>query len=110
MDTIAADERAVFAPLLDGLLALPHVRVHGPQTLEDRTPTVCFSVDGRSPTEVADALAGEQVAVWGGSYYAVEVMASLGLAESGGAVRAGVSRYTTPEDVERLLAAVGHLG
>ena len=110
METIADEERGVFAPLLDGLLALPHVRVHGPRNLDDRTPTVCFSVEGRSSGQVADALAGERVAVWGGHYYAVEVMATLGLAETGGAIRAGVSRYTTSEDVERLLAAVARLG
>jgi cysteine desulfurase family protein (TIGR01976 family) len=109
MHTIADEERAVFAPLLDGLLALRQVRVHGPRTLADRTPTVCFSVTGHSSAQVADALAGERVAVWGGHYYAVEVMATLGLAEAGGAIRAGVSRYTTSEDVERLLTAVARL-
>ena len=32
--TIAKAEQAVFAPLLDGLLALPHVRMHGPRDLD----------------------------------------------------------------------------
>jgi cysteine desulfurase family protein (TIGR01976 family) len=109
MTAVADAECRVFAPLLDGLLALPHVRIHGPQTLEDRTPTVCFSVEGHTADQVAHALAAEQVAVWSGHYYAVEVMGALGLTERGGAIRAGVSRYTTPEDVERLLAAVTHL-
>jgi selenocysteine lyase/cysteine desulfurase len=109
MEQIGAGERAVFVPLLDGLLALPHVEVHGPHDLVDRTPTVCFSVAGRSSAEVAEALARSQIAVWGGNYYAVEVMATLGLAETGGAVRAGVSCYTTPDDVERLLTAVACL-
>jgi cysteine desulfurase family protein (TIGR01976 family) len=108
MDAVAAAERTVFAPLLEGLLALPHVRVHGPHDLVDRTPTVCFSVEGHTPAAVAGALADARVAVWGGHYYAVEVMASLGLAD-GGAVRAGVSCYTTPDDVQRLLGAVAQL-
>ena len=99
----------VFAPLLDGLLALPAVTVHGPRELEDRTPTVCFSVAGHPTDEVATALAEARVAVWGGSYYAVEVMDALGLAEGGGAIRAGVSCYTTADDVDRLLAAVTRL-
>ena len=99
----------MFAPLLEGLVALPHVEVHGPQTLDERTPTVCFSVAGHSTDEVAAALAAEQIAVWGGHYYAVEVMAALGLAEGGGAIRAGVSCYTNADDVERLLEAVARL-
>ena len=109
MHAIAKAEGAIFAPLLEGLLALAHVQIHGPRDLEDRTPTVCFSVDGRSADEVASALADDQIAVWGGHYYAVEVMAALGLAERGGAIRAGVSCYTSPEDVDRLLRAVSRM-
>jgi cysteine desulfurase family protein (TIGR01976 family) len=109
MDALGKAEGEVFAPLLEGLLELPGVTVHGPRDLEDRTPTVCFSVDARDTDEVATALAGEHVAVWGGSYYAVEVMGALGLTERGGAIRAGVSCYTTAEDVDRLLAAVRRL-
>ncbi len=59
----------------------PTCTVHGPRDLEDRTPTVCFSVDGHTADDVAAALADEQIAVWSGNYYAVEVMAALGLAE-----------------------------
>ena len=59
------------------------------------------------PTQVADALAAEQVAVWGGHYYAVEVMAALGLADGGRRDPGrGVAATRPPEDVERLLAAV----
>ena len=47
MDRIAADERAVFAPLLDGLLGIPGVTVWGPHDLADRAPTVAFTIDGR---------------------------------------------------------------
>jgi cysteine desulfurase family protein (TIGR01976 family) len=109
MTALAKAESTVFAPLLEGLVALPHVDVHGPQTLDDRTPTVCFTVAGHSTDEVAAALAAEQIAVWGGHYYAVEVMAALGLAEGGGAIRAGVSCYTNADDVDRLLEAVTRL-
>lgn len=109
MESIAAHERVVFAPLLDGLRQLPKVAVHGPRDGADRAPTVSFTVAGRRPEEVAEALAREQIAVWSGNYYALEVMTALGLQSSGGAVRAGVNLYTTPGDVERLLAAVAAL-
>ncbi len=58
MPVLAKAETQVFAPLLEGLLGLPKVRVHGPRDLEDRTPTVCFSVDGHSADEIATALCG----------------------------------------------------
>jgi cysteine desulfurase family protein (TIGR01976 family) len=109
MDRLAATESAVFAPLLDGLLAIRGVRVHGIATTEGRTPTVAFTVDGTTPDRVAAALAGDRIATWAGHSYAVEVVGQLGLAESGGAVRAGVSIYVDGDDVQRLLNAVARL-
>ncbi len=105
--TIAHHESARFARLLDGLLGMPHVTIHGPRDLAARTPTVCFSVAGRAPDAVAAALAARCVAVWSGNYYAVETMAALGLSD--GAIRAGVSCYTSDADVDRLLAGVAAL-
>ena len=53
--------------------------------------------------------AANKIAVWDGSSYAVEVVSRLGLAESGGVVRAGVVRYVTHDDVARLLRVVHSL-
>lgn len=109
MLNVAQYERDVFAPLLQGLLSMPRVKVWGPPTLEARTPTVAFTVNGVTPDRVAEVLAAKKIAVWAGSSYAVELVSHLGLAESGGVVRAGVVRYVTPDDVQRLLAAVAAL-
>ena len=109
MDRLAADEAVVFRPLLDGLQSLHGVRLWGPPTMEGRTPTVAFTIVGRTPDEIAAALAAEKVATWAGHSYAVEAVDQLGLAESGGVVRAGVVRYVEPDDVTRLLAAVERL-
>jgi selenocysteine lyase/cysteine desulfurase len=109
MDRIAADEGAVFAPLLDGLLGIPGVTVWGPHDRADRAPTVAFTIEGQAPAEVARALAAERIAVWSGHNYALGPVEALGLAETGGVVRAGVVRYITEDDVDRLLAAVDRL-
>ena len=109
MEQLAADEASVFAPLLDGLLSIPGVRVWGPTSLDGRTPTVSFTVDGMHPDEVASALAAEKIAVWSGHSYAVEAVDAMGLTESGGVVRAGVVRYIEPDDIERLLTAIRRL-
>jgi selenocysteine lyase/cysteine desulfurase len=60
------------------------------------------------PREVAERLGEENIAVWHGNYYAVEVMKRLGLAD-GGAVRAGIVHYNTAAEVEGLLAAIAAL-
>lgn len=107
-----ADQEAeleVFGPLLDGLLSMPRVTVHGPHDLLDRTPTVLFNVAGVHPADAAAALGRAHVAVWPGDSYAVEAAAALGLAGTGVGVRAGVVQYTSADDVEQLLKAVDGL-
>lgn len=109
MDRIQAAENELFAPLLDGLNAINGVTVWGVKGLVGRTPTAAFTVAGCAPAEVSQALAAEKVAVWDGHNYAVEVVDQLGLADKGGVVRAGISRYLEPADVERLLRVVERL-
>jgi cysteine desulfurase family protein (TIGR01976 family) len=109
MAAVEREERAVFAPLLAGLLDLDGVTIVGPATIEARTPTVAFTIDGHTPEEVSQALAGERIATWWGHSYAVEAVDHLGLADRGGVVRAGLAAYTTGGDVARLLDAVARL-
>jgi cysteine desulfurase family protein (TIGR01976 family) len=109
LERIAEYENAVFEPLLTGLQSIPGVRVYGPAGLEGRTPTAAFTIEGVAPYEAARALAADQVAVWDGHNYAVEVVDTLGLADSGGVVRAGLARYIEDDDVQRLLRVVDRL-
>jgi cysteine desulfurase family protein (TIGR01976 family) len=109
MDQLAAAEAALFDPMLDELRAIPGVQVYGEADPGRRTPTVAFTVAGHSPAAVAKALADEHLAVWDGHNYAVEVVRQLGLADTGGVVRAGLSRYTDDVEVRRLLDAVAHI-
>ena len=106
MDRIQSAENELFAPLLDGLNSIKGVTVWGVNGRDGRTPTAAFTVADCAPSEVSQALAAEQIAVWDGHNYAVEVVGQLGVAESGGVVRAGISRYIEPDDVQRLLRVV----
>ena len=106
MGNVEAAERELFAPLLQGLQSMSGVKVYGVQGLEGRTPTAAFTVQGHTPAAVAEALANAKVAVWDGHNYAIEVVGQLGLADTGGVVRAGISRYLEPDDVNRLLNVV----
>jgi cysteine desulfurase family protein (TIGR01976 family) len=98
---------ALLARLLDGLAAVDGVRVLGQP--RQRTSTVSFLVDGRSPAAVAARLAEQGIAVWAGDNYAVELMRRFGLAEAGGAVRASIVLYNTAEEIDRLVDAVARL-
>ena len=91
---------------LAGLAELHHVRLFG-LVDGDRTPTFSVSVDGMAIDEVAAALAERGVYVTHGTYYAVEVMKSLG---QEGLVRIGFTHYNTRDEVDRVLAALDELG
>ena len=106
MQKLQAIESAVFAPLLEGLLETQGVRVWGPQDLASRAPTVSFTIDSMTPDRVAQELASKKIAVWSGDSYAMEVVAQLGLTESGGVVRAGIARYVDNDDVKNFITAV----
>ena len=109
MDHLAAAEAGVFSSLLEGLQSIRGVKVWGSQTLEGRVPTAAFTIEGVHPAEASKALGTKNIAVWDGHNYAVEVVDQLGLADSGGVIRAGISRYVELPDVDRLLAAVADL-
>jgi len=103
MGDLQQHEQAVFARLLAGLQDRPDVQLLGAPVR--RTPTVAFTVEERTPHEVAVDLGRAGVAVWAGDYYAVELMRAVGLGEHG-AVRAGVVGYTCDDDVDRLLESL----
>jgi cysteine desulfurase family protein (TIGR01976 family) len=105
-------EQTLSARLIAGLQRLPGVLIRGitdPARLADRVPTVSFTLEGHAPAEVAQALTAENIYVWDGDYYAVEVIERLGLAETGGMVRVGAAHYNTVEEIDRLLEALAAL-
>jgi cysteine desulfurase family protein (TIGR01976 family) len=100
--------QALLERLWEGLRTIPGITLYGPAPSEPRTPTVAFTVDGRSSDQVATALATKGVFVSNGDFYATTVVARLGLSAQG-LVRAGCACYTTEEEVDRLLEGVGSL-
>jgi cysteine desulfurase family protein (TIGR01976 family) len=105
-------ERALVPPLLEGLGAIPGLRVRGitdPLRIEERCPTVAFTLDGHHPQAVSRALGERGICTWDGDYYAYELIRALGLAESGGMVRVGLAHYNTAGEVDDLVRAVADI-
>jgi len=110
-DAIAAHERRLVSRLLEGLAALPSIRVWGirdPARLDERAPTVSLTHARLSPAAIAEHLAGQGIFAWHGNHYALELIEALGLAPDG-TLRIGLLHYNTAEEVERLLAALAEL-
>ncbi len=101
--------QALVTRLYEGLSTLSGVTVYGPGPDRVRTPTVAFVVNGRSSDEVARELVSRGLFLSNGDFYATTVIARLGHG-SNGVVRAGCACYTSPEEVERLIAAVAEIG
>ncbi len=94
--------------LWSGLKAIPGVTLFGPPPSRPRTPTVAFTVAGRTADEVAVALARRALFLSHGDFYAATVIKRLGQGEHG-VVRAGAACYTTEEEIDRLLEGVGEI-
>jgi cysteine desulfurase family protein (TIGR01976 family) len=92
----------------EGLSQSKGVRLYGPGPERRRTPTVAFTVEGVTSTEVARRLASRGLFLSHGDFYAATVVEQLGLRPEG-LVRAGCACYTTREEVERLVAGVGEI-
>ena len=108
-EAMHAHESALFRVLEDGLRAIDGVRFYGVARGQPRTPTCAFTVEGRTPDEVAHRLGREGVFVWNGDFYATTVCDALGLSDCGGLVRAGVAPYCTEDDVRRLIDGVARI-
>lgn len=109
MAAIQEYEQSLAARLIAGLRELPGARIYGytaESDLKRRVPTVALTIAGHTPRALAERLGERGVFTWDGNYYAVTLMERLGLEASGGALRIGLAHYNTPDEVDRLLAAL----
>jgi cysteine desulfurase family protein (TIGR01976 family) len=112
MRAIRAYEMELYARLVEGLEAIPGLRLYvitDRSRFGDRTPTAALRLSGLAPRAVAEALGAEGIAVWDGDFYATGLMERLGLLASGGVVRIGLTHYNTAAEVDRLVEALGRI-
>jgi cysteine desulfurase family protein (TIGR01976 family) len=110
MTGISAYEHGLAASYYEGVRRIRGVRVWGPDfSGRARAPTVSITFDRHTPSAAATALGEQGLCVWDGHFYAARAVEVLGLAERGGLLRTGISMYSSPADLARLLAAVERL-
>ncbi len=109
MAAMAAYERQISERLITGLSQISGLRIWGItdlKRLDRRVPTVSFTLEGWRPRDAAEKLAGQNIFVWDGNYYALAIMERLDLQQHGGMVRVGAAHYNTFEEIDRLIEAV----
>ena len=112
MAAIRAYEMELYRRLADGLETIPGLRLYGitdRAAFERRTPTAALTLPGLDPATIAGRLGDEGIAVWNGDFYATGLVERLGLLESGGVVRIGLTHYNTAAEVDRLIAALSRI-
>lgn len=109
IDVFAQYERDLTASLIEGLQSIPRLKVHGITAAADfarRVPTVSFTIAGVPPREIAKQLAEENLFVWSGHNYALELVRHLGIDEAEGVLRVGLAHYNTLDEIEQLLSVL----
>ena len=105
MIAIRSYEFELSRALIEAIGVVPGTHIHGitdMKRLDERVPTVSFTLEGRHPLEIAEALGKEGFYVWDGNYYALAVTERLGIESSGGMVRVGAVHYNTLDEVARF--------
>ena len=104
---ISTHEFVLASKLYAGLKKIPGVTMIGQDfSSNSRTPTLSFTVDGKTPLQVCEHLAKKNICAWDGHFYAIRAIESLGLLERGGVTRIGISLYNTVEEIDFTLAEV----
>jgi selenocysteine lyase/cysteine desulfurase len=100
-----AQEIALSIPLLDYLRQKNTVRLIGPADPQLRAPTIALALD-EPGAAVATRLAKHGVMAGGGHFYAWRLLQGLGIDPNHGVLRLSFTHYTTPAEIDQLIAAL----
>jgi len=104
---ISQHEYSLARYLYEGLKKIEGVTPVGQDfSSTSRTPTVSFTMKGKTPEQVCGRLAEKNICAWDGHFYAIRAIEVLGLLEQGGVTRLGISLYNTQEEIDFLLAEI----
>ena len=105
MSAMRAYEAELSKKLIGIVESVPGTRMYGItdlNRLDERVPTVSFTVEGKDPEQLAKAIGDENIYVWNGHNYALAIVERLGLLEAGGMIRVGPVHYNTLTELEKF--------
>lgn len=102
-------EHELVEPLLNFLNDHPKVSIVGKNTVQNRAPTVSFTVSGQSSMDVASKLGKENIGVGVGHCYAYRLIEALGINIDDGLVRTSLVHYTSEAEVAGLIETLVRL-
>ena len=105
-NTIEENDNHLVSIIMDGLKALPHVKIIGSPDFRCHSGIVTFTIDGVHPHDIASILDTENIAIRAGHHCAQPLMQKLGL---GSTARASVYFYNTVAEAEYFVEKVKHV-
>ncbi|WP_337164974.1 aminotransferase class V-fold PLP-dependent enzyme [Vibrio fluvialis] len=96
-------ELALLEPLMAYLRAHPAIRIVGPDTLENRAPTVSITVDGHVPLELAETLGTAGILCGAGHFYSYRLLQGMDIDPALGVLRFSMVHNTSPDEVQQLI-------
>ena len=107
---IGRHERQLAHRLYNGISEISGITIIG-QDLSSpyRTPTISFTLEGKTPWQVCAHLAESNICAWDGHFYAIRAIEVLGLLDKGGVTRLGISMYNTPEEMDITIEKIRKL-
>ena len=106
-DVIGVHEHGLASHLYQELKGIPGITLVGQDfSSKRRTPTLSFTLEGKTPLQVCEHLAKKNICAWDGHFYAIRAIESLGLLERGGVTRLGISLYNTKDEMDLTLEEI----
>ena len=105
MSAMHAYEAELSRELIGIIESVPGTHIHGIadlNRLDERVPTVSFTLAGKRPEAVAKEIGKHQIYVWNGHNYALAIVERMGLLEAGGMIRVGPVHYNTKDELQKF--------
>jgi len=105
MSAMQVYESDLSRELIGIIESVPKTRIHGItdlNRLDERVPTVSFTLDGKRPEQIAEAIGKQDIYVWNGHNYALAIVERMGLLEAGGMIRVGPVHYNTTAELQKF--------
>ncbi len=108
IDAIAQKEHELMSRLMEGVKEYDNIKIWGPQTADNRGAVLSITIDDTEPQDVSIFL--DQIfdiAVRSGLHCAPYAHETLGTLDKGGTVRISPGYFTTMEEIEAWIEALG---
>jgi cysteine desulfurase family protein (TIGR01976 family) len=106
MRTVEEYEADLATRFRAALREIPGLKLYAAPDSVRKTPTIAFRIEGHTPREFCEHMAEEGFFVADGHFYASTLARKLGIHDSGGWIRAGLTPYNTEEEVEGFIESL----